>query len=216
MSVHYLIDPFTTNGDVIDVVTAPENGQTEATGATIIRIPDGVPIRDNPTNRTELIAEKYDAMLASYPGFENILADPCLDTLTFDVANSLRAQFSDGWVNHSAQPFISPLGSSGFITSVTSLLPNPAPEQAILVWEEYSFVDSDDIDGRFRRTYQEEEGIFTVETSFDGGANTQSVSNGGVINIPPAEQGTDFQIVFLNVYNSPPTKVYLGSWALIY
>jgi len=106
MSLHYLIDPFTIAGDIIDVSTA-ELGLTDATGSTVIRVPDGVAIHTNPTNLADLFLEKYDGLLAFYAGFPQIFADPCMflnlppwDDRTADLAASSGLLASSGFVNH--------------------------------------------------------------------------------------------------------------------
>jgi len=99
MSTHYQIDPFTTNGDIIDVVTAV-SGTTESTGSVIIRIPDGVGIHSNPATLSALLLAKYDGLLAFYAGFTQILGDDCQDTLTVDLPLSSRLLVSTGFVNH--------------------------------------------------------------------------------------------------------------------
>ena len=211
MSIHYLISPFTTNGDIIDVITA-ESGQSESTGSTVVRVPDGVAIHNDPTNLNDLLTSKYAGLLAFYAGFTDILADPCLDVLTADLPNSTGLLASSGFVNHCllrTMPY-----SGSFVSTVQPL--GFAPTQAVLVWEEYVFTDSDDKTERLRRTYVEESGSnFSCLVSFDGGANYNPASNGGVLNIPVPEQGSSFVIGLTN--NSPSwSRVYLGSWAVIY
>lgn len=206
MSIHYLIDPFTTNGDIIDVVTA-ENGQTESTGTTIVRVPDSVSIQDGPATLNDLITEKYDGLLASYPGFTEIVADSCLDDLTFDAANSDRVLFSSGFVNHT---FL-----KQFSVMQTTSIPLPfAPTVCVVVWEEYSFTATDDIDERYRRTYVEGPGDdLGCLVSFDGGVSGNFVNNGQVFNIPVPDQGTDLVVAFAN---GASDRRHLGSWSVIF
>ena len=69
MSIYYLIDPFTAAGDITDVITgSPSLNPINATGSTVIRIPDGVALNDDPTNLADLLNEKYDGLLAFYEG----------------------------------------------------------------------------------------------------------------------------------------------------
>lgn len=205
MSIHYLIDPFTNNGDIVDVTTSL-NGQTDATGSTVIRVPDGVAIHNNPSTLTTLIAEKYDGLLASYAGFPEILADPCLDNLTVSLPDCTGAILSDGFVNHC----ITPPG-----TLFSTIVPLAfAPTQAVLVWEEFSYIDVDEKTGRMRRTYAEGSGSgLLCVVSFDGGVNANPVTNGTVFNIPVPDQGASFQIAFGNLTGN---RIYLGSWAVVY
>jgi len=209
MSIHYLVNPFTTNGDITDVVTA-DAGQTEATGATIIRVPDGVAIHNTPTNRSTLITSKYAGLLAYYAGFTDILADPCLDGLTIDPALTLGVLISSGLVNHS---FLAAPGGTGFISTMFPL--GFAPTQCVVVWEEYSFSDNNDKTSRLKRTYVEESGNNLVaRVTFNNGAlYSVPVTNGSVFNIPVLAQGLQFRI---SLYNPTASRIYLGSWALIY
>jgi len=203
MSLHYLIDPFTTNGDIIDVATAI-TGTTPATGSTLIRVPDGVAIHDNPADLPTLLTKKYDGLLASYAGFPEILADACLDQLTWNLSLCSKFLASGGFVNHCI------LNGGSCITTAVAL---PfAPTQCVLVWEEYTFTDSDDSNERYLRTYVEASGSNFI-SSVTFGAGSLAAINGGVLNIPVPDQGTAFKVAFSN-----PTanRVYLGSWALVY
>jgi hypothetical protein len=206
MSIHYLIDPYTVSGDIIDVATAT-NGQTDSTGSTVVRIPDGVAIQSNPVDRATLLTEKYDGLLATYPGFTNIVADPCLDVLTFDTAQSFKVSLSSGLVNHCF------LGLGSIATSAAVSLIS-TPTVCVLVWEEYSFQVSDDKTGRYQHTYVEGSGSdLDCIVSFDNGLNTNPINNGEVLNIPVSDQGSDFILAFGNTSSN---RVYLGSWALIF
>jgi len=205
MSTHYLIDPFTTNGDIIDVSTSLL-GQVDATGATVIRVPDGVAINNSPSNLAALLTEKYDSLLASYAGFTEIVADACMDQLTVDLAFSEKIQAGAGFVHHGVQP-------SGAL--VSTLVPLAfAPTQCVLVWEEFSFTDQDDKTGRMQRTFVEESGNnCSCVVSFDGGGTFNFAGNGQVLNIPVPNQGSSFAIGLTNLSGS---RIRIGSWALIY
>jgi len=205
MTIHYLIDPFTTNGDVIDVVTS-ETGDTESTGATLIRVPDGVAIYDQPADLADLLTQKYAGLLSFYAGFTDILADPCLDVLTADMSSSQGLLASSGFVNHSILP------GGGIFVSTTFPLGAPVA-QCVLIWEEYEFLDSDDKTERLRRVYSEESGSnLACLVSFNG-ATSNFASNGAVLNVPVPDQGTSFTIGLTNLASS---RIYLGSWAMIY
>jgi hypothetical protein len=202
MSIHYLIDPFTTNGDIIDVHTS-ESGQTEATGATVIRVPDGVAIHNNPTDLSGLLTSKYDGLLASYAGFTQIVANSCMNS---GVASSKNAQISSGFVHHAMFP-------NGTISTTAVVLPS-APTQVVAVWEAYEFTESNDKTGRYQRFYVESDpNDFFVQVTFDGGLNYYSVAEGAVFNVPLAGQGTNFNFQF---GMNPATKRYLGSWSIIF
>jgi hypothetical protein len=205
MSIHYLINPFTVTGDIIDVVTA-ESGQTASTGSTVIRAPDGVAIQGEPTNLNDLLTAKYAGLLGFYAGFTDILADPCLDVLTVDMILSQGVLTSSGFLNHRVLP------AGIFVSSVLPL--GFAPTQAIMVWEEYEFQDSDDKTQRLQRTYAEESGgNLSCLASFNGGATANPAGNGTVLNIPVPDQGSSFTVGLANLSAS---RIYLGSWAVLY
>lgn len=93
MSIHYLIDPFTVNGDIIDV-TSSDVGQADATGALVINVPDGVPIRGNPSTLGDMVGTvpatpgaKYQGILDKYSGYSNIVFNPCLESSGWDIAD---------------------------------------------------------------------------------------------------------------------------------
>lgn len=206
MSIHYLIDPFTNNGDIIDVVTT-ESGASNATGATVIRIPDGVAIHDNPTNLNDLLTAKYDGLLAFYAGFTEIVADSCMDGATVDPSNIKGAILSSGFVNHSTA------GDSSLISFVTVPLPS-TPTQCVVTWEVYTFTESNDKDGRYQRVYQEADpNLYFTQVIFDG-VTANTVTDGTVFNIPVADQGNTFSISFSTPFSSQ--RLYLGSWAVIF
>lgn len=206
MSIHYFIDPFTLGPDIIDVNSAP-TGSSDSTGSSVIRVPDGVAIHNDPGDLPSLLNSKYEGLLASYAGFPEIVADPCLDALTVDPVATSKAFLSSGLVNHS-------LNVNGSVLRSTVIPLALAPTQAVLVWEEYTFVDLDAKTGRMRRTYTEASGAnLLCSASFNGGANFNTIVNGGVLNIPIPHQGSSFQI---SLTNNSASRIYLGSWAVIY
>jgi len=215
MSIHYLIDPFTTNGDIIDVVTA-ESGVTNSTGSSIVRVPDGVAIAGNPSDITTLLIDKYAGLLAFYAGFTDIIGDSCTDALTVNTPStigllagtaSVPGPPNAGFVNHC----LLPLG--GILISVAFPL-GYAPSQCVIAWEEYSFADSDDKTGRLQRSYTEESGSnLLCLASFNNGATSNVTTNGSVLNIPAPDQGTSF---IITLANPGVSRMHLGSWALVY
>lgn len=201
MSIHYLIDPFTINGDIIDVITA-ESGQTDTTGTTVVRVPDGVAIRNNPIDVTNLLIQKYDGLLGFFAGFTQIVGDSCMsgDNLTLLKAGIQSA----GFVNHG-------LFGSGVATFGPIILPF-APTQCVVSWELFSFTESNDKTGRYQRVYVEEDpNILTCNVNFGGPLSFTTSDT--VLNIPVPNQGTSFTI---SLVNPTATRYYLGSWALIF
>jgi len=211
MSIYYLIDPF-TGGNVVDIVSS-ETGQTDATGFLIVRIPDGVKIQGNPTNLTDLLTAKYSGLLASYAGFTNIIADPCLDQTNIDLVNSYDLMVGAGYVNHCIAPGVF-FGRQYMSVPMTL---GSTPTQCIIAWEEFSFLNSDNKDQRFQRTYVEESGtICSCDVSFNGGTTFNTVQNGAVFTIPGSDQGSSFIITLTKSSGAPLQRIYLGSWALIF
>lgn len=206
MPIHYLIDPFTNNGDIIDVITT-ESGSSDSTGATVIRIPDGVAIRDNPSNLADLLTAKYDGLLASYAGFTEIVADACMDELTLDPAGKKGALLSAGFINHCTVGQGCTLGFAS--------IPLPfAPTQCVVTWEVYTYADVDDKTGRYQRVYQEADpNLYRVDVMFDG-FQSNVVTDGTVFNIPIPDQGNNLIISFATPFPTP--RLYLGSWAVIF
>jgi len=211
MSTYYLIDPF-TGGNIIDIVSS-ETGQIDATGFLVVRVSDGIKIQGNPTNLTDLLTAKYAGLLAYYAGFTNIIADPCLDPTNIDWVNSLGLMVGNGYVNHCVAPGV---WLGGQYTSVPMAL-GSTPTQCVIVWEEFSFLNSDNKDQRFQRTYVEESGVISsCQMSFNGGSTYNTIQNGVVFDITGPDQGSSFSISLIKLSAPPFQRIYLGSWALIF
>ena len=213
MSSHYLVDLFDSPlfpmlSRIIDV-QQPSGGQSLANGCLVIRVPDYVPIT-RPTNLGDLLNQKYLGMLAYYAGFGNIDYDALLDSTGFDLVNSLKVRL--GSLNTVALAPTGHLQSNVYALPWTG--PPPGPTVAVITWEAFNYVDSDPKAARLVRTYQElASTVLQCTVSFDGGAHWNTVYDGGVFNIPPGQQGTNFLIHFVNPSGS---DVFLGSWAVIY
>lgn len=203
MSTHYLIDPFTPSQDIIDV-SSPESGETDTTGALLIRIPDGAAIRGAPADLTGLLAAKEDGLLAFYAGFTSIVSDSCLTASGLSLASSSRILVGSGVANHCI------LNGGSLVTSSVTL--GSTPGQCVVVWEAYSFDNVDPRAGRFSRRYVEQDSnLLTCSLSFGAGSNP--ALSGTVLNIPVANQGSSVVLTFQNLSGS---RLYLGGWAVIY
>jgi hypothetical protein len=294
MSTHYLIDAFTPaahpSEPIVDVMT-PVSGHTDATGALVVRVPDGVAIHGGPTNLGGLLTAKYASLLANYPGFGNILFDPCIAptninsatlsggaasitsvlgvvTITGLAGIPTTAAGAYLWFSGAASSanngvfrilsYVSPTSvtianpsavtdaNNGAISWIFApshrvilgnnltnhcILPNGSlttldiplastPSQCIVIWETFSYVDSDPMSGLSQRTYQETTldpfSQFECNLSFNAGASfVSTVANGAPTNIPVPDQGATIRLSFTNL-TSPAARVYLGSWAVIY
>lgn len=206
MSTHYLIDPFSASGDIIDVTSAPD-GISNATGALVIRVPDGVAIHGSPTNMSDLLAAKTAGTLGLYVGFTSVVADACLD------GSEIASEASSNVSYPSGQSSVYILGL-GVLTTQTQAL-DFTPTQCIVVWETFSFSDDDDKDGRFTRTYEETppDGDITCEISFNAGGTYTPTVNGAVMNIPALDQGDQ---AILRFTSGSVSRVYFGGWSLVY
>jgi len=215
VSTHYLVDPFTASSHPIIDVTTPKNGTTDSTGGVLIRVPDGIAIHGSPpgspvTNLAALLAAKEAGLLAHYAGFSTIKFDECLTAGKVDLSKSARVLLGAGL----AHPCI--LSEGNLVTTVVSL--PAAPSVCVVTWEVYSCEDNDPRTGRFSRVYAEQpSGLLTCEASFKAASSTPTL-NGAVLNIPAAAQGTQLTLKFTNslVTNPAATRLYLGSWAVIY
>ena len=201
MSIHYLVDPFTPGRGIIDVTKA-EAGGTDSTGGLLIRIPDGTAVHGAPKDLEALLLAKADGLLAYYAGFTSIAYEDCLTASGVQDTNGVIV--GAGVANHC-------LLSDGYLATASVALAS-APSVCVVVWEAYSFVNVDPANERFSRVYLEEDSdALECNVSFNGVPG--SVTNGVVYNVPAGNQGTDLVLEFTNTSGS---RLYLGSWAVIY
>ncbi len=209
MGAHYLVDLFNNvlaSSQIIDV-REPRVPQTVQNGSFIVRIPDGVAVEE-PTNLGDLITQKYNGLLASFPGFTRISRDDLLDATGLQLTASTSCL-----VGERASVSLLP---GGHLSSVAVPLPGNPPDLAAVTWEIYSFTDADVAGSTFQRTYTEvapSATTVTCQVSFNGGGSYLPVLDGAIFSIAPADQGASFVIQFTN---NAPGRLYLGSWAVIY
>jgi hypothetical protein len=212
MSLHYLVDLFAnplSSAKIIDVNTVqPASPSTLVNGALLIRVPDGVAVQ-KPVDYTDLVTQKHLGLLAFYAGFPNITFDDLQDALHVNPAAAGTKGTFGARNSISVYP-------GGILTSTVIPLTGPAPNQAVITWETYEDDDSDALSDRFTRVYTEVASTpsnITCQVSFNGGATFNSTTDGSVISIPPADQGTNFVIKFTNAFTS---RLSIGSWAVLY
>lgn len=207
---HYLIDTHANplGGARILDVTDPVGGQSLMNGGHVIRVPDYVSVQD-PANVSDLITKKYQGLLAYYAGFSGLIYDDLLDSLFVDFAYpNLSGSFGDRgsvW-----------LAPSGEMRSVMIPLMALPPTQAVITWEAFSTPFMDTKDQHAQRYYVEEStgvGNFICQVSFDNGVHWYPTTDGAVLNIPIAGQGTNF---ILSLQNISSSKLWLGGWAMLY
>ena len=209
MAVHYLLDLFDNPVATakINDVTVAKDGRSLCVGNFVIRVPGEVQI-DNPRTVADLLDQKYRGLLAYYTGFQNITYDDLLDTTHVDLTASVGSFGSRSTIA------LNPL--NGVFQSLPITLPMPpgAPAQVIMVWETFTYEDSNPADARFQRTYVESPpDDITCSVNFQGLAPSLTCTEGAVLSVPVADRGTNFLVRFVNTTGS---VVHLGSWALIY
>ena len=206
MSTHYLIDPFTAPGIIVDVKQAPA-GSSVCTGSLVVRVPDGCPIHGAPDDLPALLAAKTIGLQALYVGFTNIVADAALDGSVIDTGTSSRVSVGNGFAS-------AIILDSGVINTQAVAL-GSTPTQCVVTWETFTFTDSDPSNGRFSRTYVETppDGDLICSVSFNGGATYNPTTSGSVLSIPVVDQGASLKLRFNNTVTQ---RVYFGGWSLVY
>jgi hypothetical protein len=219
MSTHYRISQF--NGDINDVVaTVGVNPQTVMTGDYIIRVPAGVPVVD-PTNLADLLTKKYAGLLGTSGLFTQVAYDDMLDDSGVDYATSNGIVTGD---NGTIGLYPTAPGTPAPVlrTDVTNISWGGAgsgPAQAILTYELFDFVDSDNKSLPFQRSYREvtPDVDVDVEVSFDNGATFLTTLDKALITISPANQGDEIIVRFTRVTDlSARGRVFIGSWAVLF
>jgi hypothetical protein len=206
MSTHYLIDPFTSSAAIVDVKQAPL-GESVCTGSLVVRVPGGCAINGDPENLAELTDAKTLGLQGLYVGFTNIVADPCLSSSEIDTESSSSVSTGGGFASAC-------LFDSGVLNTQSVAL-GTSPTQCVVLWETFSFTDSDPSDDRFSRTYVEtpSDDSIQCEISFNGGGSYNLAANGSAFNVPPADQGPTAKLRFTNTNSE---RVYFGGWSLVY
>jgi hypothetical protein len=212
INTHYLVDLFSNpfSGAPILDVRAPENGQSRAQGAHVIRIPAAVSVA-NPSDLADLLTKKYTGLLASYPGYTYIDYDDLLDATGIDpLATGCTPRCTLGSRGGIS---VYPLGSS--IKTVTTTL-SSVPAQVFITFEIYQWAYDDPSEDLLNRTYVEvvPSPANLVLVTFDNWAHNFAVSDGSCLNIPPIAQGNQFALEFMN--NTSTQRFWIGSWAVIY
>jgi hypothetical protein len=208
MSIYYLLDPFQATQQILDVTSAtPVN----ATGTTVVRVPKGVSIRGNPTNMAQLQSAKSDGMLEQYEGFSQIVHNDCLSSAGVDATASSRVVIGSGTTHHCVH------GGGTLVTPAQVLGYRPAILN--VAWEVYSVLDTDVNRERLTRTYVEELSSLLTCTATFGGAAGFALNSGRPASVPPAAPGTlvdPARTLVLRFQNPLPTRLFLGSWSVIY
>ena len=214
MSTYYLFDMHSnpiTDSRLRGVILDPDGTTAiDRTGSFVVRVPPGVQIDTEPTNLTELLTEKYAGLLASFAGFTRITFDDLLDATNLNAAASSQASFGD-------RSNIIAFSNGAIIESDPTALSGGAPTEAIVTWEAFQSVSAGSLGVRQVLQYQEvaADDFLQVDVSFNGGTDFNTVTNSGLLAIPPAEVGTSFVIRFTSQALGL-ANVQISSWSVIY
>src|SRR5574338_231782 len=191
---------------VIDT-RVPPNDQSLMNGTFVVRVPDGVPVTQ-PANLSDLTTQKYAGLLSFYAGFTRISYDDLLDPSGVATGPSTKILLGER-----ATIALLP---GGILESVVVPLTGGAPTVALTTWETFQVTSTDDKNDRFQRTYVEvpsSPSNITCSVSFNGGGSFNATTDASVLNIPLADQGTNYVI---RLTNASAGKLFIGSWAVIY
>jgi hypothetical protein len=222
MSSHYLIDLFSTvatvappssppfEGAPIIAVDNSPSGQTLVNGAFVVRVPNNAALIDPvtlqpsiPQNLGDLLAKKYTGLLSAFAGYPYITFNDMLSTTGVTVTSGGLGDRGSIWIN-----------PGGTLTSTATL--TEAPTNGVFTWEVFSYIDSDPSGGRYSRMYNEiptSPGNTTAQVSFNNGVTYLPISDSMDFSIPSADQGMNFSV---QITNNTPSKLFVGSWALIF
>jgi len=222
MSTHYLVSHF--DNQINGVVAATGvNPQTKITGNYVVRIPDDVSVK-NPTGLSNLLTKKYEGILGTYGSFTQIVYDDMLDSTGVDPSPTLGATLGEkGTVGlyHTipSLPFTPQL-----VTTPQAIIwggAPPGPAQALLTYELFSYVDTDDKDAAFIREYKElaPDVDVSVEVSFNGGGSYVPTTDKALISVPIPARGSVVVLRFTRLTAAGPgveDRVLIGSWAVLF
>lgn len=210
MSTHYLIDLYQPDvsftSSEINSVRDPANGQSNLGGNFVVRVPSDVSVQ-NPTGLSDLLTKKYASLLAKHALYGSITYDDMLDDAGI---NKLAANTAGSFGNRGVIS-IFPNGSKLTTNMVTI---GSTPAQAAVTWEVFDYVVADPATGVLTRTYRElSSSLLTCEVSFNNGVTFKPATDGGLVNIPIADRGTQLIVRFTN---AGVNRLWLGSWAVLY
>lgn len=206
-SIHYLIDGETTPVTSSRILGVRFNTDTsDTTGGFIVRVDEALSFDPaEVTTLSELLAVRASAVLEEYPGFTSSVSDDLLDTTGLDFAASTICQIGSRrttkiYPGGQLDTVAIPLGST--------------PTQAVVTWEVFRIVRSNDRTGRCTFEYEDAASAeLTVTASFNNGSTFQAVTDGGMYSIALADQGTDLVLRFENAGSETWG---LASWTVVY
>lgn len=209
MSTHYILDLETpTLADSVIRNVRFDTLFSPMTGGWVVRIPDGLNFKpEDITGYNDLITAKYAALLESYPGFSNILFDAFEDGSGLDASTGGRCAIGGRGTSQ--------LYDGGSVDTVAVAL-GGTPSQAVITWELFLWQVSNPRTDRLTMNYLERSAAnFSVDVSFNNGSTfITGVADGGLVNIDPADQGSNLILRF--THQTTDVGVNFGSWAVIY
>lgn len=221
MSTHYLVSQF--DNQINGVIAANGAPPTSTiTGNYVVRVPDDVPVR-NPTGLTDLLNKKYAGILGTHGLFTQIVYDDMLDSLGVDTGLSLGMTLGDRSVV-GVYPTNPSYGGNQPQLQTTPMGivwggPPPGPPQALLTYELFEYVDTDDKGQVYVRQYREipADLDLSVQVSFNGGANFIPTTDKALISVPIPFRGTSVVLRFTRTTDIVAHgRVLIGSWAVLF
>jgi len=204
MPTLYKINTFSGDNQISDIVSKATS--TDSTGSLVVPVKDSLDV-GSPTTLTELLDAKYAALLAHYPGYNNIAYHTCLNVSGVDTTNSDRVILGSGAQHHQIIPGgtlrFSPVGLVGTTSS------------CLLLWETYLVNHFDDSINPIQRTWLEDlPSAVACKINFQGAAPSITAISGSPIVLSGAEEGASFTVSFQRL--ATPQRSFLAGWALLY
>jgi hypothetical protein len=217
MSTNYLVSQY--NGKISDVVTSTVLATFPITGNYVLRVPDDVAAQGS--NVASLTTSKYTGLLGNNSLFTQVVWDDMFDASGVDTGNSTGVTLGK---NGSVSLYPAHGGNIPILqTTIAGISwpgPGPGPSQAMVAYELFDYVDTDDKTAPYQRSYRELSTGGTdigVEVSFNGGSNFTSVVNNSVLTIPGIVQGNQVVLKFTRLTDSAVYKrIFVGSWAVLF
>jgi len=221
MSTQYLVSLF---DDAINgVVSASGAALTPVTGNYVVRVPDDVAVR-NPTNLSDLLTKKYTGILGSHGLFTQIVFDDMLDATGVNTGLTTGVTLGDKGTVGLYHTNLAAAHTPVLQTTPQAIIwggPPPGPPQGLVTYELFTYVDTDDKDEVFVRTYKElvPDLDVSVEVSFNGGVTFVATTDKSLVSLTLPDQGTSIVLRFTRLTahgTGVPDRVLIGSWAVLF
>jgi hypothetical protein len=213
MSTLYIFDAHTNPISGSDLNEVRYNAiSAPMTGHFIVRVPADMPLAAEQQTLANVLSEKYNATLAYFSTFADIVYEDFTQTPGVDSANSPGTTVGIRCTTKIGRR----IGGVGGVLQTNMTVLGGAPSVISVTWEAFRVVNTNPVDGRLTQEFQEASpGDLTVEASFNNGATWTSVTDRAIQNIAGPDQGTDLVLRFTNA-TGPSVPVWLGSWAVLF